>query len=178
MKRITIIAALLLVCMAFPTTSFASKDLKKETAVDMTKMNRVFVGWVDLDPDQWAALDYSTKTQWTDLIVSLNDVFASQMQSTYLSGRTVITAKNKEDENTAGCDLYIKFSDVHVDRSIFGISLSIHFIDPKTNTEIASVPAHLYYEKRLWEFPKYMRAALEDVGKRVQAEVTEERPNK
>ncbi|MGA3161352.1 MAG: hypothetical protein ABSC77_09045 [Terracidiphilus sp.] len=178
MKRFVISAVLLSLCLAFPARSFASKEVKKETAVDMSKMNRIFVGWVDLDPEQWAALDFSTKAEWADLIVSLNTTFASKMQTQYLPGRTVVTAKNKGDEDTTGCDLYIKFSDVHVDKSTFGISLSIHFIDPKTGTEIASVPSHLYYEKRMWEFTRYMQAALEDVGKRVQAEVTGEQPKK
>jgi hypothetical protein len=40
-----------------------------------------------------------------------------------------------------GYDLYIRFSDVLIDYGKYHLYLSIHFIDPKTNAEIRSIPA-------------------------------------
>ena len=110
------------------------------------------------------------------VIRDLNQDFQSSCKGQYLAGRTVTVAKGREDdENAAGNDLYIKFSDVNIDHDYYGIRLSIHFMDPKTNTEIGSVPSRLYYEKRWFKFQLYMRAALDEVSRRkIEAEVTGE----
>src|SRR5271157_403953 len=180
MKRLAIIAALLLICIAFPTPSAGERHsvpryLTKESTVDMRNMNRIFVGWVNLDPEEWAAHGYATKTEWTDVIAFLNAAFASNLQTTYLPGRTIVAAKNKDDTNAAGCDLYIKFSDIHVDYNNYHLILSIHFIDPKTNTEIGSIPVRPYLgSANIWGFKPYLEAALKEVGTKLQVEVTGE----
>ena len=108
MKRLAIIAALLLICIAFPTPSAGERHsvpryLTKESTVDMKNMNRIFVGWVNLDPDEWAAHGYATKTEWTDIIAFLNAGFASNLQTTYLSGRTIVAAA-EEHLRRQGCE--------------------------------------------------------------------------
>ena len=52
MKRLAVIAALLLICIVFPTPAAARHGVKryltKETTANMNNSNRDFVGWVDL----------------------------------------------------------------------------------------------------------------------------------
>ncbi|MGP8271306.1 MAG: hypothetical protein ACLQLH_14665 [Terracidiphilus sp.] len=176
MKRVVISAFLLMLCLAFPSSLLAGrhsvKEYKdKETTADMRNMNRIFIGWVDLGADDWGAHGYTTKTDWTNVIESLNSSFNSNLLATYLPGKTLVAAKNKDDVNAAGCDLYIKFSDVHVDYDNYHLILAIHFIDPKTNTEIGSIPIRPYYGND-WGLRGYLNEALKGVGKKLQVEVT------
>ncbi|MFZ0772761.1 MAG: hypothetical protein WCA49_05005 [Candidatus Sulfotelmatobacter sp.] len=178
MKRLVAAAALLLLCISFPLPSLAVRHkvpryLTKESTVDMSKMNHIFLGWVDLGPDEWAFHGYDTKTEWTDIIDSLNAVFSRSLQVTYLPGRTITAAKDKGDENAAGNDLYIKFSDVRVDYDNYHLILSMHFIDPRTNAEIASIPTRPYYGND-WGLKNYLKAALDEVGTKLEVEVTGE----
>jgi hypothetical protein len=137
----------------------------------MTHMNHIFVGWVDLGPDQWGLYDFHSRADWTDDIAVLNATFLRDLQAKYLNGRTVTAAKEKADENAAGSDLYIKFSDVMVDYDKEHLVLSIHFIDPKTNTELATIPARPYYGDG-HNVTQYLQAALDEVGVKLQVEVT------
>ncbi|MFI5176881.1 MAG: hypothetical protein ACHQKY_18645 [Terriglobia bacterium] len=175
MKRLVLIVGLL-VCLGSysPVAARGPKHYSKETTVDMSAKKAIFLGWVDLSPEGWSLWGYGNKGEWEAVIVDLNHDFQSSCQGQYLAGRTVTVAKDRNDENAAGNDLYVKFSDVGIDHNYYGIRLSIHFIDPKTNTEIASIPSRLYYEKRWFKFQLYMRAALDEVGGKIQAEVTGE----
>ena len=76
---------------------------------------------------EWSQWGYAGKDEWTQVISDLNLNFKNSCQSKYLAGRTVTAAKDKNDDNAAGNDLYIKFSDVSIDRDHYGISLSIHY---------------------------------------------------
>jgi hypothetical protein len=181
MKQLTIAATLLLLCISFPASLEARhkvpRYLNKESSIDMSNMKRIFLGWVDLQPDAWALYGYSSKTDWTDTINSLNGNFARSVQVTYLPGRTVTAAKDSENEITAANDLYIKFSDVQVDGENYRLILAIHFIDLKTDSEIASIPARAY-DGNASGLKNYLKAALAEVGKKVQIEVTGETPGK
>jgi hypothetical protein len=178
MKRLAFTATLLLLCVSFPLPSLASRHkvpryLTKESTVDMANMNHIFVGWVDLGADDWALWGYGNKTDWTDIIGSLNSSFSRSL----VPGRTITSAKDKGDENAAGNDLYIKFSDVRVDYNNYHLILSIHFIDPKTNSEIAAIPVRPYYGNA-WGLKNYLKAALDEVSTKVQVEVTGQPPAK
>ncbi len=171
MKRLGLIVGLLL-CLGLHSSVQAKNKEVKETTADMSGSKKVFVGWVDLPVDQWNLWGYSGREDWSQVIKDLNQQFLESCQTQYLQGMVVQVAKDRTDENAAGNDLAVKFSDIHIDSKTYGISLSIHFIDPKTKAEIAVVPPHLYYEKRMWKFQAYMAAALEDVGKKIQVEIT------
>jgi hypothetical protein len=176
MKRFVLFAVFLSLCVAFPTLSSAMRHsvprfLDKETTPDLSKMNNICVGWVDLGADDWGAHGYSTKTDWTNIIESLNASFISNLKATYLPGKTIIAAKGPEDDKPAGCDLIIRFSDVHVDYNEYHLILSIHFIDPKTGTEIGSIPVRPYYGND-WGLRGYLNEALKEVGVKLNVEVT------
>jgi len=177
MKRLAMTAALLLLCISLPASLEARhkvpRYLNKESTVDMSNMNRIFVGWVDLGADDWALYGYEKKTDWADIIGSLNSSFSRNL----VPGRTIVSAKDKGDENAAGNDLYIKLSDVRVDYNNYHLILSIHFIDPKTNSEIATIPLRPYYGND-WGLKNYLKAALDEVGTKVQVEVTGGPPEK
>ena len=181
MKRLAITATVLLLCISFPASLEAShkvpRYLSKESSIDMSHMNRIFLGWVDLEPDAWALYGYTSKAGWSDTIASLNAGFARSVQATYLPGRTVTAAKDSENEIVAASDLYIKFSDIQVDYENDHLVLSIHFIDLKTNSEIASIAVRPYYGNASG-IKNYLKAALDEVGTKVQVEVTGEAPAK
>ena len=173
MKGLTIAAALLLLCVSLPASLEARhkvpRYLTKESTIDMSNMNHIFIGWVDLGADY----GYESKADWADIIGSLNSSFARNL----VPGRTIIAAKDKADENATGNDLYVKFSDVRVDYNNYHLILSIHFIDPKTNSEVASIPVRPYYGND-WGLKNYLKAALDEVGTKVQVEVTGESQGK
>jgi hypothetical protein len=173
MKRLVWAVGLLL-CVGFPPSveaRGAKRYLKKESTVDMSASKGVFLGWVDLVPEDWAVHGYSDKGEWDSVINRLNNAFQRLSQTKWLSGRTVTGAKDSKDESATGQDLCIKFSDVRVDYDHYLLHLSIHFIDPKTQEEIASVPARPYYGND-WGFERYLKAALEEVNLKIQVEVT------
>lgn len=191
MKGRAITATLLLLCTLLPTSLEArgvKRYLKKESTVDMKNMDHIFVGWVDFSPDMWMFYSHKTatrwvtgdpfsKAEWTDAIGSLNSLFQSDLQSRYLPGRTITAAKDKGDENAVGNDLYIKFSDVRIDYDDYQLILSIHFIDPKTKSEIAFIPARPYYGDASGIL-ECLKAALDEVSTKLQVEVTGEAPQK
>jgi hypothetical protein len=134
----------------------------------MSKMNRIFLGWVDVDPSNFAQLGYS-KAEWIEVIGSANQTFQQSCQSKYLTGRTITLAKDKGDENAAGNDLYIKFSDAVFGKD-YGLRLSVHFIDPKTNSEIASIPVRAYMG-HLCGLVSCLDKELDQVGTKLQVKV-------
>jgi len=174
LMRRWVVVAVLLSSIMFPSYLEARHKVKryltKESAVDMKGMNRIFLGWVDMVPDDWAVHGYASKAEWAGAINTLNNAFQRLCQTTYLPGRTVTGAKEKGDENATGNDLYIKFSDVRVDYDHYHLYLSVHFIDPKTNSELASIPVRPYYGND-WGFVNYLRAALDEVGVKLQVEI-------
>jgi hypothetical protein len=165
MKRI-VVTSLLLLCMVLPA-SLMARD--KNTSADMSNMARVFLGWVDVDPSNFSQLGYS-KAEWVDVIGNANAAFQQKCQSKYLAGRTVTLAKDKADENAAGNDLYIKFSDAFFGKD-YRLRVSVHFIDPKTNSEIASIPLEKY-TGRLCGLVSCLDKELEEVGSKLQLHVT------
>jgi hypothetical protein len=191
MKRLAIAATTLLFCISFPASLEARhrvpRYLNKESAVDMSNMNHIFLGWVDFNPDEWVLYRHEgsifsgdipfSKTEWADTISSLNSLFQRSCQSRYLPGRTITAAKDKADENAAGNDLYVRFSDVRIDYDNYHLILSIHFIDPKTKSEIGSIPVRPYYGDGSG-VSEFLKAALDEVGTKVQVEVTGETPGK
>jgi len=136
MRRMVVVA-LLLLCVAVPG-SLMAKEKEKAKPVDMKDINRIFVGWVDIDPEDWKMQGYGTKQDWLDVISSANEGFQTDLTKA-LSGRTLTMAKNRDDVNTVGNDLYIKFSDAKVDKK-YRLHIAVHFIDPKTNNEVGSIP--------------------------------------
>jgi hypothetical protein len=139
MKRTTVIAVWLL-SLALPALVMAKQ---KAAPVDLKGMNRVFLGWVGISPDDYHHQGYSTREEYLAVINHANTAFQEACQSKALSGRTMTAAKSQGDENTAENDVYVKFSDVVYDHG-YRLHLSIHFIDLKSNTEIGSIPLKTY----------------------------------
>jgi hypothetical protein len=169
------LAGILLVCTGVqPGLAARRRGAKlypnKETTAVMSGMSRVFLGWVDLNEDAWALYGYSSKADWASKVIGLNSDFLRLSQIKLLDGKTVVGAKEKGDENAAGYDLYIKFSDVLIDYSKYHLYLSIHFIDPKTNAEIGSLPARPYFGND-WGFVNYLKAALDEASQKIKVEV-------
>jgi len=140
MRRWTFIAVLLFFCTALPVSVEARN---KKAGPDLSNVQHVFVGWADMDPEAYFDLGYS-RAEWEDVIRHENIVFQKKFQEELKSRfKTVTAAKNRSDENTAGNDLYVKFTDVSFDTG-YVLHLTVHIIDLKTNTEIASIPDHKY----------------------------------
>ena len=161
MRQITIVT-LLLFSVALSAPLMAKH---KESSVDMKGMNHIFLGWVDMSPDDYHHQGYSTREQYLAVINQANTVFQANCQSKVFPGRTMTAAKSRSDESTAGNDLYVKFSDVVYDHK-YRLHLSIHFIDLKTNAEIGSVPLKTY-KAHLCGLEGCMNKELEDVGSEI-----------
>lgn len=169
MKRLVAVSVLLLLCISSPASLHArGKESTKESTVDMSNLNHIFLGWIDLDPEKFLDLGYS-RAEWADVISGVNSRFQKNCEAQYLSGRTVTAAKDRADENAAGNDLYIKFSDVSFGTN-YRLYLSIHFIDPKTNSEIASIPARTYVAG-LCGLVGCLEDELDKLGTKLQTEV-------
>jgi hypothetical protein len=172
MKRFVISAVLFTFCLALPLPVMALRHKVKEynykeTSVDMSKMQRIFIGGINLPTEEGALYGYE-KADWIEMMAGLN-----QKLSRCVLDRDVTIAKDKDDVNTTGYDLYIKFQDVNIDYENYHLIVGIHFIDPKTNTKIAMIPARPYYGND-WGFKGFMNAALNQVCKKVQVEVNGE----
>lgn len=139
MKRISVIAIWLLI-VALPMLLMAKQ---KAAPVDLKGMNRVFLGWVDISPDDYHHQGYSTREEYLAVINHANTAFQEYCQSKAFSGRTMTAAKTRGDESTAGNDVYVKFSDVVYDHK-YRLHIAVHFIDLKTNAEIGSIPLKTY----------------------------------
>jgi len=139
MKRTAVIAVWLL-SATLPALLMAKQ---KAAPVDLKGMNRVFLGWVDVSPDTYHKQGYSTREEYLAVINHANTAFQETCQSKAFSGRTMTPAKSRDDESTAGNDVYVKFSDVSYDHG-YRLHLSVHFIDLKTNAEIGSIPLKTY----------------------------------
>jgi hypothetical protein len=161
MRQIAIVT-LLLLSVALPAPLMAKH---KESSVDMKGMNHIFLGWVDMSPDDYHHQGYSTREEYLAVINHANNAFQENCQSKVFSGRTMTAAKSRGDEPTAGNDLYVKFSDVIYDHK-YRLHLSIHFIDLKTNTEIGSVPLRTY-TGRLCGLEGCMNKELVDVSSEI-----------
>jgi hypothetical protein len=135
MKRVIAAALFLILCIGFPTPLQARE---KNPVPDMSNMNHIFLGWVDISLDAYRYLGYGTREDWAKVITDENIGFQEDFQ-TRMHGRTVVVAKDKDDVNTAGNDLYIKFTDATVDKG-YRLHITAHLIDLKTNTEIGSIP--------------------------------------
>ena len=117
MKRATVIA-IWLFSIALPVLLIAKQ---KAAPVDMKGMNRVYLGWVDVNTDDYHHQGYATREEYGAVINHANAAFQESCQSKAFSGRTMTAAKSKSDENTAGNDVYVKFSDVSYDLSLIHI---------------------------------------------------------
>lgn len=179
MRRIVLLLGLLAAFTIPPAAEArgAKRYLKKESAADMPAAKSVFLGWVDMVEDDWAVHGYSTKDEWAGVINRLNNAFQRLAATKYLAGRTIVGAKDVGDADASGHDLHLTFSEVRVDYDNYLLHLSIHFIDPRTNTEIASVPLRAYYGND-WGFERYLKAALDEVNVKIQVEVTGAAPQK
>ncbi|HET9406109.1 MAG TPA: hypothetical protein VFO39_02625 [Candidatus Sulfotelmatobacter sp.] len=199
MKRFAFIFIVgLLACLAFSATAeakHAKRYDKKETTADMSATKKVFLGWVDMHPADWGAYGYSSLEDWSDVIHRVNRDFQGSCRTQALGGLGVVGAKDSKDEKGAsgvvlvdqwdtatgpmdvssgdptGQDLYVKFSDVRVDPQTYFVYLSIHFIDPKTNSEVGSIPVRPYSGRLASTFERYIRTALDNVCEKIKVEV-------
>ena len=162
MKRLFIIISVL-ACVGL----YASP--KKETAADMTASKTIFIGWVDIKSNDWAVLGYANEKDWADVIEQSNKSFQQVCQSK-LQTRQVTGAQSSTDENTSDKDLVIKFADVKFDTDSYALYASIHFIDPKTGKELASILPRKYRGGH-FSVSSCLNGALEKVAEKLKEEV-------
>jgi hypothetical protein len=162
--RRTLVFVLLLSVMAIPTFLSAAK---KPTPVDIKNFNKVFIGWVDVNPDDYHKLGYGSKEEWSGVINGANVNFQKNLaSSSAFSGKTVTSAKDRTDTNTAGNDLYVKFTDAQFDHK-YRLHIAVHFIDLKSNSEIGSVPLETY-GAHLCSLSGCLDKELAEVNKKIQ----------
>ena len=164
----------LLVCMSVqPSLAVRRRGAKlypeKETTAEMSGKSKIFVGWVDMNEGDYAAHSYPSKEVWAGKILEINAELLRLCQ-VKLEGKTVVGAKNKDDVNVAGNDLYIKFTDVKIDYSHYHVYLAIHFIDPATNQEIGSLPDRPSFGND-WGLVNYIKNAMDEAAQKIKVEI-------
>jgi hypothetical protein len=145
--------------------------MKKESTIDMRGMATVFLGWVDLPIEDWAALGYEGEDEYRQVVARLNKGFQRAAQTRWLGGRKVVVAKDKDDPVAAGVALAIKFSEVLVDIEEYELQLAVHFMDARTGSELSSIPIRRY-PGGVGGFERHIGKGLEQVGRKLQMEVT------
>jgi hypothetical protein len=165
----------LLVCLGVqPALSARRRGAKlypdKETTADMSGKSKIFVGWVDMNEDDYASHGYPSKEVWGGKIVEINAELLRLCQIK-LEGKTVVGAKNKGEASLAGYDLYVKFTDVKIDYSHYHIYLAMHFIDPATGQEIGSLPDRPYFGND-WGLVNYIKNAMDEAAQKIKVEIT------
>lgn len=166
--------------MALPV-SIAAREKKK--VPDLTNINRVFIGWINLNPEEYFDLGYS-RAEWEDVIRHENMRLQEHLKAGCDQGRkiergatsseprfgSVTGAKDSKDENTAGSDLFIKFSEASFDTG-YVLHLSVHLIDLKTNSEVASIPAH-NYKGHLCGLTTCLEQELDEVNRKLEEQLS------
>ena len=174
MKRRLIVVSML-ACMAVqPGLAVRRRGAKlypdKETTADMSGKGKIFVGWVDMNEDDFASHGYPSKEVWGGKIVEINAELLRLCQ-VKLEGKTVVGAKSKGDVNASNYDLAIKFTDVKIDYSHYHVYLALHFIDPATNQEIGSLPDRPYFGND-WGLVNYIKNAMDEAAQKIKVEIT------
>lgn len=139
--RRSVIISLLVIVLAIP---LALPAREKAKPVDMTNIKTVYIGWVDVNPEDYRLQGYKTRQEWAGVIDTANATFQKRCAGLKgLAGRTVTGAKQKGDADAANSDLYVKFTEVNFDHK-YQLHIGVHFIDPKTNNDVGSIPYKTY----------------------------------
>jgi hypothetical protein len=130
---------------------------------------RVFVGWVNISEEDWPVLGYASRQDWAEAIEVGNLAFQRQLQRK-VPERVVTGAKSGKDGSAKDLDLQVKFEDVKFDTDSYRVYLSIHFIDPRTGAELASLPRQQYRGGH-FSVSNCMQGALERVAEKIVQEM-------
>lgn len=163
MKRIAFITLLLSMALTAPLLA-----KEKNAAVDVSGMNRIFLGWVDMSPDEYRKQGYHTKEAYLDVINRANLAFQDMVRAKF-PGRTITVAKDRNDQDTAGNDLHIKFSDAVFTHG-YRLMVAVHIIDLQTNNEVGSIPLKKY-TGRLCGLESCMHKELEQVADELKSQL-------
>ena len=162
MKRLWIIAVMLM-----SVGLYASP--KKETKADLTAAKNIFIGRVDISTGNWSVLGYASEKDWEDVINKNNKNFQQACQSE-MKTRKITGAQIKTDESASDKDLQVKFADVKFDTDSYALYASVHFIDPKSGKEIASIPVKKYSGGH-FSVNSCMNGALENLAEKLKEEI-------
>lgn len=164
MKRLLIILAL------FGSVGLHA-DQKKETPADMTSAKNVFIGWVDIGLDDYLPLGYENRQAWSEVIDRHNRLFQRECQ-TKLPGRQIAGANSRSADDASGQDLHVRFSDVRFDTDSYRLFVAVHFIDPQSGLELASLPVQGYRGGH-FSVSNCLQGALEKLAEKVREEIAQ-----
>ena len=129
----------------------------------------VFVGWVDISPDDWIALGYTDKESWLEVVKWNNEAFQYEVRR-LLRGVQLTGAKNRSDDDAAGHDLHVKFSNVMFDVESYRLYATAHLIDTRSKSEIAKV-VRKHYRGGRFTVNNCLQGALKQLAEAVAAAV-------
>jgi len=138
----------------------------QSTAGNVQSKDSVFIGWIDLHPENWALYDFRSQQDWEVMINRLNNYFQSQCGLKYLIDKEIKGAVSEKDTNFAGNKLYVKFSDVRFDDKKNSLYLAFEVIDGETQKSLIKIPQSGYKGKSLttWGFENILKKSLEKVN--------------
>lgn len=126
----------------------------------------VFLGWIDLHPENWALHSFSSQEDWEVMINRVNNYFQVECGISYLKDKEIKGAASVKDTDFAGNNLYIKFSEVRLEDKKSRLFLAIEFIDVKTGKSLFKVPVTGYKGKTIktWGFENILKKSLQRIN--------------
>ena len=139
MKRMWMVVMLCLLALPFST---AAKE-RSSGSLDMSKVHRIFIGWAAIDAN-YSKLGYATRKEWQSVVEDANAHFQDEFRASGLSkGREVIGARNAEDQDSKGYDLYIKPTEVSFDYG-YRLHFAADIVDAITGTTLVHLDTKTY----------------------------------
>lgn len=139
------------------------------TLQSLGEYKKIHMDWLDLKENDWEVYGYGSMQEWKQEIHDMNVLGLHKYIKEFLPRKEYSFATSVSDENAKDMELQIKFSDCgivnyqqvpfrpgHVD-----LSVTVHFIDTKTNREIYSVAVTTYgYNKWGMNFEERLNSAV------------------
>jgi len=132
---ITILFVTILSGCLFPTRF----DIVKENPSSpyFRTYKSIYVGWLDLNEDEWKNCGYASKDIWITEIKKLNVNGLQMYLKTELPDKTILGASSKTDTYSGQGDILLKFKVVQLDTRIgafkdTSFSVDVDFVDGKS----------------------------------------------
>ncbi len=130
-----LLAVTLFSACLFPTRFTIVKE--NPSSPNLSGYKSIYVGWLDLNEDEWKNCGYASKDIWVAEIKKLNVDGLQLYLKTELPEKNIVGAASKKDLYSGKGDLVLKFKVVELDTRIgafkdSSFSVNVDFIDGKS----------------------------------------------
>jgi hypothetical protein len=137
---------------------------------DLSHYKNITIGLIDLHEDDWALWRYGNKRAWADVIRYMNEAFFKKCKEN-MSLKNVTAPVDKNDSASGEPGLLVAFTDVEIEYESSSLTGIIHFIDTKSQAEVAKTPL-LRFQKKDYGFERYLKNVLDLVASQIVLELS------